>query len=146
MAFSSGSSSSLSSEINVTPLIDVLLVLMIIFMVVAPATPLGLDSSIPQGKAASPVAPPPVVVRLLAGAKGQQLRYQVEQTDVEADALPGRLRAMFAARQDRTAFVQADRSLSYQEVARVVSQAREAGAAAVVLSGLRPGESKHTVH
>jgi biopolymer transport protein TolR len=140
MAFSTGSSSSPSSEINVTPLIDVLLVLMIIFMVVAPATPRGLDSSIPRGKAAAPAALPPVVVRLLAGAKGQQLRYQVGQADVEADALPGRLRAMFAVRQDRTTFVQADRRLSYQEVALVVSQAREAGAGAVVLSGLRPGE------
>jgi biopolymer transport protein ExbD len=140
MAFSSGSSSSPSSEINVTPLIDVLLVLMIIFMVVAPVTPSGLDSSIPQGKSAAPAALPPVVVRLLAGAEGQLARYEVGQTDVSADALPGRLRAMFAVRQDRTAFVQADRSLSYQEVAQVVSEAREAGAGAVVLSGLRAGE------
>jgi biopolymer transport protein ExbD len=45
---------------------------------------------------------------------------------------------MFAVRQDRTTFVQADRSLSYQEVADVVSQARQAGAGAVVLSGLHP--------
>jgi biopolymer transport protein ExbD len=139
MAFSSGSSSSPSSEINVTPLIDVLLVLMIIFMVVAPVTPSGLDSSIPQGKSAAPAALPPVVVRLLAGAEGQHARYEVGQTDVSADALSGRLRAMFAVRQDRTAFVQADRSLSYQEVAQVVSEAREAGAGAVVLSGLRAG-------
>jgi biopolymer transport protein ExbD len=138
MAFSAGSSASQSSEINVTPLIDVLLVLMIIFMVVAPATPRGLDSSLPQGKSAAAAVLPPVVVRLLAGAAGQPARYEVGQTDVSADALPGRLRAMFAVRQDRTTFVQADRSLSYQEVADVVSQARQAGAGAVVLSGLHP--------
>jgi biopolymer transport protein ExbD len=57
---------------------------------------------------------------------------------VERDALQGRLRAMFAVRQDRTAFVQADRSLSYHDVAQVVSEVREAGAGAVVLSGLHP--------
>jgi biopolymer transport protein ExbD len=138
MAFSSGSSSAPSSEINVTPLIDVLLVLMIIFMVVAPVTPRGLDSSIPQETSAGNAALPPVVVRLLAGVQGQPARYEVGQAAVEADALPGRLRAMFALRQDRTTFVQADRSLSYQDVAQVVSEAREAGAGAVVLSGLHP--------
>jgi biopolymer transport protein ExbD len=45
---------------------------------------------------------------------------------------------MFAARQDRTIFVEADRELDYREVAEVVSQAHEAGAGAVVLSRLRP--------
>jgi biopolymer transport protein ExbD len=138
MEFSAASSSSQSSEINVTPLIDVLLVLMIIFMVVAPATPRGLDSSIPQGKSAAPSALPPVVVRLLAGTAGRSAQYEVGSTTVERDALQGRLRAMFAVRQDRTAFVQADRSLSYHDVAQVVSEVREAGAGAVVLSGLHP--------
>jgi biopolymer transport protein ExbD len=138
MAFSTASSSSPSSEINVTPLINVLLVLMIIFMVVAPATPYGLDSSIPQGKPASMIELPPVVVRLLAGAEGQPARYEIARKAISSDVLPARLRGMFAIRQDRTVFIEADRSLSYREVASVVGEAREAGAGAIVLRGLQP--------
>ncbi len=133
MAFNSASSSSPSSEINVTPLIDILLVLLIVFMVVAPAVPRGLDSSIPQGKAEAGL--PPVVVRVLAG---EPARYQIGREDVAYHALPMRLSAMFAVRQDRTIFVEADRNLQYRDVAEVVSEARAAGAGAVVLSGLRP--------
>jgi len=133
MAFTTASSASPSSEINVTPLIDILLVLLIIFMVVAPVTPRGLGSSIPQGKAEA--GQPPVVVRVLAG---QPARYQIGREDVAYTALPMRLSAMFAARQDRTIFVEADRSLNYREVAEVVGDARAAGAGAIVLSGLRP--------
>jgi biopolymer transport protein TolR len=136
MAFAS-SSSSQTSEINVTPLIDVLLVLLIIFMVVAPVTPRGLDSSIPQGKAAPAAALPPVVVSLLADGVGRPARYQIAHLAVAREALPARLRALFAARQDRTIFVEADRSLGYLEVAEVVGDARKAGAGVVVLSGLR---------
>ncbi len=137
MAFAAASSTT-SSEINVTPLIDVLLVLMIIFMVIVPNRPQGLNSSIPQGQATATAAPPPVVVRLLANGAGQAPRYQIAREDVAYDALPMRLHALFAMREDRTIFVEADRSLGYREVANVVSEAREAGAGSVVLSGLRP--------
>jgi biopolymer transport protein TolR len=137
MAFAAASSSSQTSEINVTPLIDVLLVLLIIFMVIVPVVPRGLDSSIPQGKASPRVALPPVVVSLLADGVGRPARYQIAHVDVAQAALPARLRSLFAARQDRTIFVEADRSLGYREVAEVVSDAHEAGAGAVVLSGLR---------
>jgi biopolymer transport protein TolR len=139
MAFAT-SSFSHSAEINVTPLIDVLLVLLIIFMVIAPTPRRGLDSSIPQGKAATPSALPPVVVRLLKGDAEQPVRYQLGGRGVERDvvyaSLPLQMRSLFAVRQDRTLFIEADRSLSYQPVAEVISQARQAGAAAVVISGL----------
>ena len=135
MAFSA--SSSPSSAINVTPLIDVLLVLLVIFMVIAPVTPVGLDSSIPQGKPASVAALPPVVVRLLATEDGHPASIEVSRTAVSPDTLQGQLRAMFDVRQDRTVFIEADRSLSYREVAHVVGEARQAGAGAVVLRGLQ---------
>jgi biopolymer transport protein ExbD len=133
MAFAAGSGVSQSSEINVTPLIDVLLVLLIIFMAISPAMPRGLGSSIPQGKAEA--GPAPVVVRVLAG---EPARYQIGREDVSYEALPMRLSALFAVRQDRTIFVEADRNLEYREVAAVVSEARAAAAGAVVFGELRP--------
>jgi biopolymer transport protein ExbD len=137
MAFSSASSSQ-SSSINVTPLIDVLLVLLIIFMVISPVPSAGLDSQVPQGPSSASPSLPPVVLRLLPGAQPGTARYEVATQVVAHDALGARLQSMFALRQDHTLFLQADRSLSYRDVAQAVSQAREAGAGAVVVSGLHP--------
>jgi biopolymer transport protein TolR len=139
MAFSA-SSSIQSCEINVTPLIDVLLVMLIIFMVISPSPSRGLDSSIPQGDVSSAAVPPRMIVRLLAGEPGGPVRYQVgEQGRVENvahEALALRLRSLFASGHQRTLVVEADRGLSYEKVAEVVSLAREEGAGAVELNGL----------
>jgi biopolymer transport protein ExbD len=140
MAFSNGSAAR-TFEINVTPLIDVLLVLLIIFMVIAPRPRVGLDSSLPQGKQVESTAMAPLVVRLLVGSAGGPVRYQLvgngRVEDVAYGALRTHMGAQFAVRRDRTLFVEADRGLSYDEVAHVIGEAHEAGAGAVVLSGLQ---------
>jgi biopolymer transport protein TolR len=76
MAFSAGSSSLPSSEINVTPLIDVLLVLLIIFMVIVPVTPRGLTSQIPKPSRNDSPLQAPVSVRILADSSGRPVRHE----------------------------------------------------------------------
>ena len=85
MAFATGSSSTPSAEINVTPLIDVLLVLLIIFMVLVPMVPRGLNSSIPQGNAVPVASPSPLVVRIAAGTANSGPTYRIEQQDIGLD-------------------------------------------------------------
>ncbi len=136
MAFTAGSSS-ISAEINVTPLIDVLLVLVIIFMVIAPVASRGLGSELAQGKASAAVSVAPIVVDVAAGEGGRATTYRLGSREVALDELEVRLQALLTLRSDRTVYVRADRGLSYQRVAEVVSMSHHAGAVGVVLDGTR---------
>jgi biopolymer transport protein ExbD len=135
MSFASVSSP--SSEINVTPLIDVLLVLLIIFMVMVPVVPHGLDTSMPHG-AAPAVTQQPIQVRLMTGDSIEPVHYRLGTRNLPFEELQPSLRALFALRQDRTLYVAADRSLSFRQVAEVVGAGHRAGAGAIVLSGPQP--------
>jgi biopolymer transport protein ExbD/biopolymer transport protein TolR len=114
------------SEINVTPLIDVLLVLLIIFMVIVPVTPQGLSSLIPQPpKNNRPDPPQTIVVQLKANGVGEPT-YLINDTAFPKSQIESQLAAIFARRQEKVLFVKADNSLEFSKVAEVIDMGHQA--------------------
>ena len=129
MAMGTSGPGGLSSDINVTPLIDVLLVLLIIFMVIVPVTPKGLDALVPQPPKNPQQSQPDdrtIVVSVLHTG-GNQVAYKINQDDVAKSELQARLTAIYANRAERVMFVKGDDDVTFAKIAEVIDIGNAAG-------------------
>jgi biopolymer transport protein TolR len=117
------------SDVNVVPLIDVLLVLLVIFMII-PHQQTGLQAALPQQASETNPVPPPAIIVVEVAADGS---IRLNQEVVPREELQNRLERVFALRSERTIFLQGDRSLEFETVAFVLNDLHVAGASPVGL-------------
>jgi len=127
MAMDAGIDDDLKAEINVTPLVDVVLVLLVIFMVVTPLLKQEVPVELPLAEHSRAVTDPEQLT-LTVTADGRAL---LDGQEVLRDELVDELRRLYAARPDKALFLEADRGVPYGRVVEIMDDCREAGIASI---------------
>ena len=126
------------AEINVTPLVDVMLVLLIIFMVTAPMLSMGIDVNLPRVKSKSVDVTEEKLVLTINEAK----EIFLNKTKMPLGELNSKLEAIFSNRIDREIFLRADKNVPYGFVVEVMSEVRKAGVDKLGMITEPPEETK----
>ena len=127
------------AEINVTPMVDVMLVLLIIFMVTAPMLQRGLDVSLPEARRAQAITGERIFVSVPLSYRQDHIVH-LSQEPIRVEILADKLRAMMEQRRDREVYLQGDGRLSVQELIDVLDRLREGGVDRVGIVARLPGE------
>ena len=136
MAMTTGGNTGLSNDINVTPMIDVLLVLLIIFIMAVPMMRKAIDLQLPDPTPqpnATQTPPDQIVLQVLPGGA-----YKINSEAVAKDNLAKRLKEIYEPRPDKIIFVKGDPTVKYQDVIFGMDQARGAG---VKVIGIPPKDA-----